>query len=59
MLILYVYTVDRKIFNLKIIHMKNFCVVKFSQFCLIREIFLTVDNCNMGKGLESSYRLVY
>ena len=27
--------------------MKNFCVVKFSRFCSIHEVFLTVDNCNM------------
>ena len=32
-------TVGREIFTLKIIRMKNFCGVKFSQFRLIREIF--------------------
>ena len=58
MVILYIYTVDWEIFMLKIIRTKNFRVVKFSQFCLIREI-LTVDDCNMGEGLESSYCLVY
>jgi len=38
---------------------KNFRVVKFSQFRSIPEIFLTVDYCNMDKRLESSWRLVY
>ena len=52
-------TVDREIFMLKIIHVKNFLVVKFSQFCSIREIFLTVADYNMDEHLESSYRLVY
>ena len=52
-------TVDREIFTLKIIHVKIFCVVKFSWFCSIREIFLTVDGCNIDKRLESSWRLVY
>ena len=50
-------TVDWEIFMLKIIRVKNFCVVKFSRFCSIREIFLTVDDCNID--LESSCRLVY
>ena len=44
---------------LKIILVKNFCVVKFSQFVLIREIFLAVDYCNSDERLESSGRLVY
>ena len=39
--------------------MKNFRVIKFSRFCSIREIFLAVDDCNMDKLLESSWRLVY
>ena len=39
--------------------MKNFRVIKFSLFCSIREIFLAVDDCNMDKLLESSWRLVY
>ena len=39
--------------------MKNFRVVKFSQFVLIREIFLAVDYCNLDERLESSGRLVY
>jgi len=38
---------------------KNFRVVKFSQFVLIREIFLAVDYCNMDERLESSGCLVY
>ena len=46
-------------FHVKIICVKNFRVVKFSWFRSIREIFLTVDNCNMDKRLESSWRLVY
>ena len=33
--------------TLKIIRVKNFCVVKFSRFRLIRKIFLTVDGCNI------------
>ena len=33
-------TVDRDIFTLKIIRVKNFCVDKFSRFRLILEIFL-------------------
>ena len=51
-------TVDREIFMLKIIHVKNF-LVKFSQFYSIREIFLKVADYNMDEHLESSYRLVY
>ena len=39
--------------------MKNVCVVNFSRFCLICEIFLTVDYCNMDEHLESSWHLVY
>ena len=34
-----VYTVDREIFTLKIIRVKNFRGVKFSRYRLIREIF--------------------
>ena len=52
-------TIDREIFALKIIRVKNFRVIKFSRFRSIREIFLTVDDCNMDKCLESSWRLVY
>ena len=52
-------TVDREIFTLKIIRVKNFRVVKFSRSCSIREIFLTVDDCNMNERLKSSWRLVY
>jgi len=52
-------TVDREIFTLKIICVKNVHVVKFSRFRLIREIFLTVDDYNMDEHLESSYCLVY
>ena len=44
---------------LKIIRVKNFRVVKFSQFRSIREIFLAVADYNMDERLESSYRLVY
>ena len=39
--------------------MKNFRVIKFSRFCSIRKIFLTVDDCNMDECLESSWHLVY
>ena len=46
-------TVDREIFALKIIRVKSFRVDKFSRFRSIREIFLTVDDCNMDKRLES------
>ena len=42
---------------LKIIRVKIFHVVKFSQSRSIREIFLTVDNCNMDKRLKSSWGL--
>ena len=52
-------TVDREIFMLIIIRVKNFRVVKFSQFHSIHEIFLTVADYNMDKRLESSYCLVY
>ena len=52
-------TVDREIFTLKIICVKNFRGVKFSRFHSIREIFLTVDYCNMDEYLESSWCLVY
>ena len=52
-------TVDREIFTLKIIRVKNFRVVKFSRSRSIREIFLTVDDCNINERLESSWRLVY
>ena len=42
----------------------NFCVKnnsreKFSRFRSIREIFLTVDDCNMDERLESLWLLVY
>ena len=52
-------TIDREIFMLKIIRVKNFCVIKFSRIRLIREIFLMVDDCNTDELLESSWRLVY
>ena len=45
--------VDREIFTLKIICVKNFCGVKFLRFRSIREIYLTVDGCNsrpVGRG---------
>jgi len=38
---------------------KNFRVIKFSRFRSLREIFLTVDDCNMDERLENSWRLVY
>ena len=44
---------------LKIIHVKIFCVDKFSRFRSIREFFLTVDDCNMDERLESLWLLVY
>ena len=56
---IHVHTVDREIFTLKIIRVKNFHVVKFSRSRSIREIFLTVDDCNMNERLESSLCLVY
>ena len=52
-------TIDREIFALKIICVKNFRVTKFSWFRSIRKIFLTVDDYNMDESLESSWRLVY
>ena len=52
-------TVDREIFPLKIIWMKNFCVVIFVRFRLIHEIVSMVNDCNMDEHLESSWRLVY
>ena len=52
-------TVGREIFTLKTIRVKFFRVVKFSRFSSIREIFLTVDGCNMDERLERSWRLVY
>ena len=51
-------TVDREIFTLKIICVKNFCADKFLLFCSIRKI-LTVNGYNMDEHLESSERLVY
>ena len=51
-------TVDRESFTLKIICVKIFRVVKFSRSHLIHKIFLTVDDCNMDKRLESSWCLV-
>ena len=53
------YCRSEKIFTLKIIRVKNFHVVKFSWFRIIRKIFLTVDDHNMDECMESSYRLVY
>ena len=52
-------TVDREIFTLKIIRLKNFRVDKFSRFRSIHEIFLTINGYNVDKHLESSKRLVY
>ena len=51
---LFTCTVDQEILTLKIIHVKNVRVVKFSRFRSIREIFLTVDDYNMDECLESS-----
>ena len=53
------HTVDREIFTLKIIRVKNFGVDKFSRFRSIRKIFLTVNGYNLDEHLESSERLVY
>ena len=53
------YTVDWEIFALKIIRVKIFRVNKFSRSRSIREIFLTVDDCNMDERLESLWLLVY
>ena len=44
---------------LKIICVKNFHVVKFSWSRSIRELFLTIKDCNMDERLESSWGLVY
>ena len=52
-------TVDREIFALKIICVKIFRVLKFSQLRSIRKIFLMVDDCSMDELLESSWHLVY
>ena len=38
---------------------ENFRAIKFSRFCSIREILLTVDDCSMDERLESSWHLVY
>jgi len=38
---------------------KIFRIDKFSWFRSIREIFLTVENCNMDEPLESLWLLVY
>ena len=46
-------------FHVKNNSRENFRVVKFLRSRSIREIFLTVDNCNIDKRLESSWRLVY
>ena len=56
---IYMYSaVDREIFTLQqIICMKNFRVVKFSRFRLIRKIFLTVDDYNVDEHLESSWNV--
>ena len=48
-----------KFFTLKIICVNIFHVVKLLRFRLIREFFLTVDDCNTDKHLESSWHLVY
>ena len=45
------HTVDHEIFMLKIINVKNFRVVKFSQFRSIRDFVLTVDYCSMDEHL--------
>ena len=50
-------TVNREIFMLKIICVKNFHG-KFSQLCSIRKN-LMVDDCNMDKHLEIYWCLVY
>ena len=55
----YKYTVDWEIFTLKIICVTNFCVVKFWLFRSICKNFAVVNDCNMDKLLESSWRLVY
>ena len=54
-----VHIVDREIFALKIIRVKIFRIDKFSRYRSIREIFLTVDDCNMDERLESLWLLVY
>ena len=56
---IHVVTVDWETVTLKIIHMKNFRVIKFSRFRSIHEIFLMVDDCSMDKRPESSWCLVY
>ena len=59
-------TIDREIFMLKIICVKNFHVVKFSRFRWSVNFFLMVDDYNMdecpeslNERLESFYHLVY
>ena len=52
-------TVDQESFTLRTIRVKNFVLFKFSWFCLICDIFLIVDDCNMDERLESSWCLVY
>ena len=58
-LVSYYNTVDREIFTLKIVCIKNFRVDKFSWFRSIHEIFLTINNYNMDEHLDSSKHLVY
>ena len=48
------YTVDRENFHVKIIDVKKFHGVKFSQFCSIREIFLMVDGSKRDEHLKCS-----
>ena len=45
-------------FYVKIICVKNFRVVKFSRFRLIRKIFLTVDDYNMALGELLAFSLL-
>ena len=44
---------------LKIIHAKKFHGVKYSLFCSICKLFLTVDGCKRNEHLKHSQRLVY
>jgi len=52
-------TVDWEYFVLKITRVIIVRVDKFLRFRSIREIFLTVDDCNMDECLESLWLLVY
>ena len=48
------YTIDHENFHVKIIDVKKFRGVKFSQFCSICEMFLMVDGSKRNEHLKCS-----